>query len=213
MSKFFSEDIIEQVKNANDIVSVISEHIPLKKKGKNYWGCCPFHNEKTPSFSVTPEKGFFYCFGCRESGNVISFLMKYDNLTFPEAIERLAGRANIPLPERSVSSAERQRMAKHESMYEVNELATNFFHHCLVNTEMGKEGLDYLLRRGLSRETIDKFRLGFAPDAWDGLYSTFTKRGIHPNLLLDVVKVNRIQSTIILESASCSPLWTVRDGC
>ena len=101
MSKFFSDEIIEQVKDANDIVSVISEHISLKKKGKNYWGCCPFHNEKTPSFSVTPEKGFFYCFGCRESGNVISFLMKYDNLTFPEAIERLANRANIALPERN----------------------------------------------------------------------------------------------------------------
>jgi len=131
MSKFFDDDIIEQVKDANDIVSVISEHIPLKKKGKNYWGCCPFHNEKTPSFSVTPEKGFFYCFGCRESGNVISFLMKYDNLTFPEAIERLANRANIALPERTVSSAERKRMARMESMYEVNELATNFFHNCL----------------------------------------------------------------------------------
>ena len=130
MSKFFSDEIIEQVKDANDIVSVISEHISLKKKGKNYWGCCPFHNEKTPSFSVTPEKGFFYCFGCRESGNVISFLMKYDNLTFPEAIERLANRANIALPERNVSTAERKRMAHKELLYEVNELAATFFHNC-----------------------------------------------------------------------------------
>ena len=212
MSKFFSEDIIEQVKNANDIVSVISEHIPLKKKGKNYWGCCPFHNEKTPSFSVTPEKGFFYCFGCRESGNVISFLMKYDNLTFPEAIERLAGRANIQLPERSVSSAERQRMAKHESMYEINELATNFFHHCLVNTEMGKEGLDYLLRRGLSRETIEKFRLGFAPDAWDGLYSTFTKRGIHPNLLLELGLCRKSEQNKIYDYFRKRVMFPIMDG-
>lgn len=186
MSKFFSDEIIEQVKDANDIVSVISEHISLKKKGKNYWGCCPFHNEKTPSFSVTPEKGFFYCFGCRESGNVISFLMKYDNLTFPEAIERLANRANIALPERNVSTAERKRMAHKELLYEVNELAATFFHNCLIKTELGKEGLEYLLRRGLTMDTIEKFRLGFAPDGWDKLYHAFTGRGIDANVLVEL---------------------------
>lgn len=100
MSRHFDAELIEQIKDANDIVSVISEHMTLKKKGRNYWGCCPFHNEKTPSFSVNPEKGFFYCFGCHESGNAIGFLMKYDGLSFPEALERLANRAGIALPQR-----------------------------------------------------------------------------------------------------------------
>ena len=212
MSKFFNDDIIEQVKNANDIVSVISEHIPLKKKGKNYWGCCPFHNEKTPSFSVTPEKGFFYCFGCRESGNVISFLMKYDNLTFPEAIERLATRANIALPERTVSSAERKRMARLESMYEVNELATNFFHNCLVKTELGKEGLDYLLKRGLSMETITKFRLGFAPDGWDKLYTAFTGRGVDSNVLLELGLCRKNEQGKIYDYFRKRVMFPIMDG-
>ena len=116
MSRHFDNQVIEQVKQANDIVSVISEHVPLKKKGRNYWGCCPFHNEKTPSFSVNPEKGFFYCFGCHESGNVISFLMKYEGLTFPEALERLADRAAIPLRVQEMSAQERQRQAHREEL-------------------------------------------------------------------------------------------------
>ncbi len=96
MSRYFENELIEQIKDANDIVSVISEHVALKKRGKNYWGCCPFHNEKTPSFSVAPEKGFYYCFGCHASGNVIKFLMELEHLSFVEVLERLANRANIP---------------------------------------------------------------------------------------------------------------------
>ena len=99
MSRYFENELIEQIKDANDIVSVVSEHVTLKKKGKNYWGCCPFHNEKTPSFSVAPDKGFYYCFGCHASGNAIKFLMELEGITFVEALERLANRANIPLPD------------------------------------------------------------------------------------------------------------------
>ena len=86
MSRYFENELIEQIKDANDIVSVVSEHVALKKRGKNYWGCCPFHNEKTPSFSVAPEKGFYYCFGCHASGNAIKFLMELEHLTFVEAL-------------------------------------------------------------------------------------------------------------------------------
>lgn len=109
MSRRYSNELIEQIKEANDIVNVISEYVPLKKKGRNYWGCCPFHNEKTPSFSVTPEKGFYYCFGCHASGTVINFLMQEEGLSFPEALGKLAERAGIPLPEEELTDVERRQ--------------------------------------------------------------------------------------------------------
>lgn len=185
MSRHFDAELIEQIKDANDIVSVISEHMTLKKKGRNYWGCCPFHNEKTPSFSVNPEKGFFYCFGCHESGNAIGFLMKYDGLSFPEALERLANRAGIALPQRELTNEELRRQAHREELYKVNALAATFFHNCLMQTEMGKAGLAYLENRGLSRDTIEKFQLGFAPDNWDKLYRSFKERGIDERILVE----------------------------
>lgn len=163
MSRHFDAELIEQIKDANDIVSVISEHMTLKKKGRNYWGCCPFHNEKTPSFSVNPEKGFFYCFGCHESGNAIGFLMKYDGLSFPEALERLANRAGIALPQRDLTKEELHRQAHRESLYKVNALAATFFHNCLTQTEMGKAGLAYLEKRGLTKDTIENSSLALRP--------------------------------------------------
>lgn len=185
MSRHFDAELIEQIKDANDIVSVISEHMTLKKMGRNYWGCCPFHNEKTPSFSVNPEKGFFYCFGCRETGNAISFLMKYNGVSFPEALEQLANRAGIVLPERNLSKAELVRKEHRDKLYKVNELAATFFHNCLTKTEMGKPGLAYLQGRGLSAETIEHFQLGFAPNNWDKLYRSFHERGIDDQLLIE----------------------------
>lgn len=185
MSRHFDAELIEQIKDANDIVSVISEHMTLKKKGRNYWGCCPFHNEKTPSFSVNPEKGFFYCFGCHETGNAISFLMKYNGVSFPEALEQLANRAGIVLPERNLSKAELVRKEHRDKLYEVNALAATFFHNCLTKTEMGKPGLAYLQGRGLSAETIERFQLGFAPNNWDKLYRSFHERGIDDQLLIE----------------------------
>ena len=164
MSRYFENELIEQIKDANDIVSVVSEHVTLKKKGKNYWGCCPFHNEKTPSFSVAPDKGFYYCFGCHASGNAIKFLMELEGITFVEALERLANRANIPLPEAKLSPQVRAREERRKKLYEACELAANFFHNCLLKTSYGKAGLEYLKKRGLTDETIEKFRLGFAPE-------------------------------------------------
>lgn len=134
MARYFDTELIEKIKDANDIVSVISEHVPLRKKGKTYWGCCPFHNEKTPSFSVTPEKGFYYCFGCGAAGNAINFLMNYEHCTFPEALEKLAHRANIPLPVADMSKEQRERNEYRHKLYEINELASNFFHNCLTQT-------------------------------------------------------------------------------
>jgi len=186
MKKRIDNDLIEEIKNANDIVSVISEYVALKKKGKNYWGCCPFHNEKTPSFSVTPEKGFYYCFGCGASGNVFNFLINHEHYTFMEAVEKLANRANIALPVMELSDEERYRESQKQEMYKVNEMAATFFHNCLMQTGMGKEGLSYLRNRGLSMDTINKFRLGFAPDNWDKLYKAFIERGVTEKVLLQL---------------------------
>ena len=186
MNRHFDEQLIEQIKNANDLVEVISEYVPLKKNGRNYWGNCPFHNEKTASFSVSPDKGFFYCFGCKAGGNVFNFLMRTDNLTFPEAVEKLANRANIQLPQKALTKEEMERKAHREELYKVNDLAATFYHNCLTQTEMGKEALNYLLKRGLSEETIKQFRLGFAPAGRDRLSRAFTQRDIPERTLLEL---------------------------
>ncbi|SNV69246.1 DNA primase [Veillonella rodentium] len=212
MSRYFENELIEQIKDANDIVSVISEHVALKKRGKNYWGCCPFHNEKTPSFSVAPDKGFYYCFGCHASGNAIKFLMELDHLTFVEALERLANRANIPLPEAKLSPEQRARDERRKKLYEACDLAATFFHNCLTQTSMGKPGLDYLKRRGLTKETIEKFKLGFAPDGWDKLYHAFHERGIEDSILLELNLVRKNQKGQFYDFFRNRVMFPIMDG-
>lgn len=176
--KRFSSEFIEQVRQANDIVDVISEYVPLKRKGKDFWACCPFHNEKTASFSVAADKGFFKCFGCGAGGNVFTFLMKIENLSFTEAVERLAERAHIALPavEKSAQELERERLT--QRLYQINEMAGNFFHNCLTKTGYGKNGLAYFHRRQVTDATIGEFKLGFAPDSWSKLTDAFMKKGV-----------------------------------
>ncbi|ETS93448.1 DNA primase [Veillonella sp. AS16] len=212
MSRYFENELIEQIKDANDIVSVISEHVALKKRGKNYWGCCPFHNEKTPSFSVAPDKGFYYCFGCHASGNAIKFLMELDHLTFVEALERLANRANIPLPEAKLSPEQRARDERRKKLYEACDLAATFFHNCLTQTSMGKPGLDYLKKRGLTKETIEKFKLGFAPDGWDKLYHAFHERGIEDSILLELNLVRKNQKGQFYDFFRNRVMFPIMDG-
>lgn len=212
MSRYFENELIEQIKDANDIVSVISEHVALKKRGKNYWGCCPFHNEKTPSFSVAPDKGFYYCFGCHASGNAIKFLMEFDHLTFVEALERLANRANIPLPEAKLSPEQRARDERRKKLYEACDLAATFFHNCLTQTSMGKPGLDYLKKRGLTKDTIEKFKLGFAPDGWDKLYHAFHERGIEDSILLELNLVRKNQKGQFYDFFRNRVMFPIMDG-
>lgn len=180
----FSEEFIEQVRQANDIVSVISDYVALKRRGGNFWACCPFHSEKTASFSVAAEKGFFYCFGCHASGNVFTFIMKKENISFSEAVQRLAERAHIPLPVTEKTEEEKQRDRLRERLFAINEMACNFFHNCLVKTHYGENGLAYLHRRGLNDETIHEFRLGFAPDSWNKLADAFIRKHVPPEELL-----------------------------
>lgn len=177
------DDFIDRLRSQSDIVSVISEYVPLKKRGKNYWGCCPFHHEKTPSFSVTPDKGFFYCFGCQTGGNVFNFLMKLENLTFMEAVKKLAAKMNVPVPEKEKSEHERQVEREMAGLLKANATASDFFHSCLTKTSYGKAAREYLKARGVDDETVAAFRLGFAPKAWDKLTIALTGRGFTADML------------------------------
>ena len=176
--KRFSSEFIEEVRQANDIVAVISEYVPLTRRGRNFWACCPFHNEKTASFSVAADKGFFYCFGCHASGDVFKFVMMRENISFQEAVERLAERAHITLPAIEKSAEEVKREQLMARLYEINEMAGNFFHNCLTKTHYGTDGLAYFHRRHLSDDTILQFKLGFAPDSWNKLTDAFMKKGV-----------------------------------
>lgn len=177
---FLSPQFIEQVRSANDIVEVISEHVLLKRQGREYVGLCPFHQEKTPSFFVSPEKQMFYCFGCQAGGDVIRFLMDSQRLTFPEAVERLAERAGLPLP---VMEGETRELGQKTEGYELNQLAARYFSWRLERPE-GQEARQYIVRRGLNQETVQKFALGYAGPEWDHLTRAFRKRGYDPRVLV-----------------------------
>ncbi|WAA11486.1 DNA primase [Fervidibacillus halotolerans] len=176
------EEKIEEIRHSVDIVDVVSEYVQLKKQGRNYFGLCPFHDEKTPSFSVSPEKQIFHCFGCGAGGNVFSFLMDLEGLSFQEAALKLAEKANVELNLSSVPSNQ-HKVKQHDLMIEVHELLRKFYHHLLVNTKEGQEALDYLYSRGFTDDTIDEFQLGYAPNGWDTSLKFLTGRGYEQTLL------------------------------
>ncbi|MDR3565179.1 MAG: DNA primase [Negativicutes bacterium] len=178
------DEFIDKLRTASDIVNIISEYVPLKKRGRNYWGCCPFHHEQTASFSVTPDKGFFYCFGCQAGGNVFNFLMKVENLSFFEAMKLLAKKLDIPMPEKEKSAHDRQVERELANLYRVNAMARDFFHSCLTKTNYGKAAREYLISRGISEQTMAEFKLGFAPPAWDKLAVALAERGFQPDELV-----------------------------
>ncbi|MCE9653961.1 DNA primase [Clostridium celatum] len=187
-----SEEILEKIKSQNDIVDVISERVRLKKAGRNFTGLCPFHNEKTPSFSVSQEKQIYKCFGCGEAGNAISFVMKDKNLPFIEAVKYLAGRANIPL---EFGKNEKNPVSrKKELLYKVNVEAAKFFFSNLMNNKDAKE---YFLNRGIKEETIKRFGLGFANDSWNNLMYYLRRKGINDNILEEagLISVNKEKGT------------------
>lgn len=185
MRRRIPEEIVEKVRQQFDIVDVIGEHVRLKKTGRGYSGLCPFHNEKSPSFSVSPDKQLYHCFGCGVSGNLFSFLMDKEGITFFEAVEQLARRANIPLPVEEMEDVESPEYRRRKEMFRAHDLAAKYYHHILMNTEAGRPGLRYLESRGLSRTTIEAFSLGFAPDSWDVLRKFLLKRGFEEGLLAE----------------------------
>jgi len=173
---YIPEEKINNIKNAADIVDIISEVIVLKKSGKNFLGLCPFHPEKTPSFTVSPGKQIFYCFGCGAGGNVFSFLMKQEGISFPEAARMLARRYSIDIPVRTMSPEQKRQISERESVLAINRQAMDFFRCALLENISGKKAMKYLLNRGISREIIDDFKLGYAPEGWDNLAIYFSKK-------------------------------------
>ena len=181
---YYPEDVVEEVRTRNDIVDVISGYVKLQKKGANYFGLCPFHNEKSPSFSVSPQKQMYYCFGCGAGGNVITFVMEYENYTFPEALKVLADRAGVHLPEVEYSKEERAKADRRSTLLEINKLAANYFYYQLHQPH-GKLGYDYFRGRELSDDTIRRFGLGFANKTSNDLYQYLRSRGYTDEILRD----------------------------
>lgn len=175
------ERFLDELLARTDIVDLVSESVRLTKKGNSYWGCCPFHSEKTPSFHVVPDRQMYKCFGCGKGGGAVNFVMELENLPFKDAVAVLAQRAGMPVPEFGSSPGARERR---EKILTINKQAARAFHRWLHGPE-GAEGLAYLQRRGLSRRTLTNFGLGFAPNRWDGLITELSAQGYDKRDLLD----------------------------
>jgi DNA primase len=175
----YEDHVVEQVSSANDIVEIISQYVPLKRAGRHLKACCPFHQEKTPSFMVQPEKQMFHCFGCGAGGDVFSFLMRHENMTFPEALKSLAERAHITLPERR---SQRDDGGQKEKLYEVCQVAAEFYHEFLLK-DAGASAREYLAKRKITEEIIREFKLGWAPMEWRALFDHLIRKK-YPEALL-----------------------------
>ncbi len=179
---YYPEELIEEVRAKNDIVEVISGYLKVQKKGSNHWACCPFHNEKTPSFSVSGNKQMFHCFGCGISGNVYTFVMKYENYSFQEAVKMLADRAGVTLPEEEFSQEARNRESRRARLLEVSKEAAKFFYFQL-RSPRGRIGYEYLSRRELSDETMHKFGLGYAGKSGAELVRYLRSKGFEDEVI------------------------------
>lgn len=181
---YYPDEIIEEVRNRNDIVDVVGSYVKIQKKGSSYFGLCPFHNEKSPSFSVSGHKQIYYCFGCGAGGNVISFVMNYENYTFPEAVKYLADRAGIKLPEVEFSQEAKEKQSRKNQLLEINKEAARYFYYQL-RSERGQIGYKYFAERGLSDETMKKFGLGYAVKSSDELTRYLHSKGYSDELLAE----------------------------
>ena len=181
---YYSDEIIEEVRSRTDIVDVISQYVNLQKKGTQYFGLCPFHNEKTGSFSVSPQKQMYYCFGCGAGGNVFSFLMAYENMTFKEAVEELAPKCGVTLPQREMTYQEKQRADRRSILFEINKEAAAFYYKMLRSKE-GEQAMAYFTKRELTADTLHKFGLGCTNKYSDSLYKYLRSKGYEDNILKD----------------------------
>lgn len=182
MSKRIPEHVIDEIKKAHNIVDIIGEYVQLKKQGKNYFGLCPFHDEKTPSFSVTEDKQIFYCFGCKKGGNILTFLMELEGYSFYETVRLLAEQAEITIP--NVESKTPSLSKESQNILLAHEWLTKLYHHLLKFTKDGQTGYDYLINRGIGEESIDSYQIGFAPMAKGFTAEFLQKKGIHQQTLL-----------------------------
>ena len=191
MSSAEFNNFVEKVREQSDIYSVVSRYVPLTLKGNKYWACFPFHGEKTASFTITPEKGLFYCFGCHAGGNVFKFISMIENISYFDAIKLQAERLGIALPARNKSKAELEREDKDKFLYQINEAARKFYHDFMLKTEQGNIGRKYFNARGISNETIENFNLGYAPNSWDNLMNELLRRGYTLEQMLEAGVVSK----------------------
>jgi DNA primase len=168
----------EEVRRAADIVELIGQFVQLRKAGQNFVGLCPFHSEKDPSFTVSPSRQMFHCFGCKKGGDVFSFWMDYHKVAFPQALKDLADRYRVPLPEKPLTPFEREKMELRELLFKLNEIAAEYFHGLLTKSEKGRPGRTYFQKRSIPKETILEFKLGYAADEWDGLVSVLERKNV-----------------------------------
>jgi len=173
-------EVVDEVRSRADILNVIGDYVNLRKRGRNWVGLCPFHAEKTPSFTVSPDKGMFYCFGCGEGGNVFTFLMRIENLTFQEALRNLASRVGVTIPERPLTTSDKQRRQKQERVADALEVAARFYTKLLLQLPEGEEGRTYLASRDFDNTIARDFRLGWAPRNWDGITEHLRSKGFSP---------------------------------
>ena len=179
---YYPDEVIEEVRSHNNIVDIIGGYVRLQKKGSSYFGLCPFHNEKSPSFSVSPNKQMYYCFGCGAGGNVFTFIMEYENQTFPEAVKILADRAGIALPEAELTEEQKRERNKRQLLLEINKTAANYFYY-LLNGDQGQQAREYLENRRMSKETQIHFGLGYASKYSNDLYLYLKKKGYQDQIL------------------------------
>lgn len=179
---YYSDELVEEVRSRNDIVDVISGYVRLQKKGSTYFGLCPFHNEKTGSFSVSPNKQMYYCFGCGAGGNVFTFLMQYENFTFPEAMGALAERAGIELPKEEATPQAKREADKRQRLLEINKAAAKYY-YVMLRSDRGKRAYEYFRRRSLSDATMQKFGLGATDQYSNGLYQYLRQQGYEDSIL------------------------------
>ena len=186
---YYSEEIIDEVRMKNDIVDVVSGYVKLQRRGGRYWGLCPFHNEKSPSFSVTQEKQMYHCFGCGAGGNVFTFLMNYENFSFPEAVKALADRAGVSLPEQEYSEEVKRRESRRARLFSVNKEAATYFYF-LLRSPQGAVGYRYLQERELGDETMKKFGLGYAGKSGGDLVAYLRGKGFEDQLIKEAGLAN-----------------------
>lgn len=185
------DEFIERVRERSDIYSVVSRYVTLTLKGNKYWACCPFHGEKTASFTITPEKGLFYCFGCHEGGNVFNFISKIEHISYFDAVKLQAERLGMSLPYKNKSKAESDKDREIKILYKINEQLRDYYHEYLLKTAEGNTGRKYFNARGITAETIERFKLGYAPGGWDRVFQEFLKRGFTKEQLLSAGVVSK----------------------
>ncbi len=194
MSNSIPAEKLSEIKHSADILEIISDAVVLKKAGRNYIGLCPFHSEKTPSFTVSPDKQMFHCFGCGEGGNVFTFVMKQEGMTFPEAVRFLAKRYGIVIIEQALSSGSKKQMGERDVLFQINHQAMEFFHHALLDPQIGTAALSYLNGRGLSPRILTDFKLGYAQPGWDHLTNFFSKKRVDLTLVEKAGLISRRQN-------------------